>query len=281
MRSAPRRNGNRPLGLGLLQHAVRLDREVALITGGAGHVGALAGEILLGQGATVVLVDRPDGERSPRVRSLMRRFPDRAFFEAADVSSLKDARKAVKGIVRRHRRLDIFIHSAAFVGTTSRPGWAGPLGQQSAEIWDEAFRVNVTSAFAMVQTALPALRRADPGRVVFVSSIYGVGGPVPALYEGTGMSNPVAYGASKGALNQLTRYLAVELAPRVRVNAISPGGIFRGQSPQFVARYEKRTPLGRMATEEDLAGAILFLSTRLSDYVTGHNLMVDGGWTAS
>lgn len=95
------------------------------------------------------------------------------------------------------------------------------------------------------------------------------------------MSNPVAYGASKGALIQLARYLAIELGPKVRVNALSPGGIYRGQAPAFVKRYEKRTPLGRMAREDDLAGALVYLATGLSGYVTGHNLIVDGGWTAA
>lgn len=261
--------------------SARLDGEVALVTGGAGHVGALAASVFLDLGATVVLVDRVEAERSPRTRGLKRRFPGRVFFEATDLASLDSARRAIKRVVSKHRRLDVFVHSAAFVGTTDRPGWAGPLNRQRAEVWDEAFRVNVTSAFAMVQAALPSLRRAAPGRIILVSSIYGVGGPVPELYEGTPMSNPVAYGASKGALIQLARYLAVELGPKVRVNALSPGGIYRGQAAAFVKRYEKRTPLRRMAREEDLAGAFLYLATGLSGYVTGHNLIVDGGWTAS
>ena len=93
------------------------------------------------------------------------------------------------------------------------------------------------------------------------------------------MANPMAYGASKGGLLQLVRYLATTLAPRVRVNAISPGGVERGQPAAFVERYTARTPLGRMATEEDVKGAVAFLASDLSAYVTGHNLVIDGGWT--
>ena len=94
------------------------------------------------------------------------------------------------------------------------------------------------------------------------------------------MANPVGYGASKGGILQLTRYLATELAPSVRVNSISPGGVSRGQPKQFQERYVSKTPLGRMATEEDLKGAVAYLASDLSRYVTGHNLVVDGGWTA-
>jgi len=92
------------------------------------------------------------------------------------------------------------------------------------------------------------------------------------------MANPAAYAASKGGLLQLTRWLATTLAPKIRVNAISPGGIARNQPSSFVERYEARTPLGRMATEDDFRGAIAYLASDMSAYVTGQNLRVDGGW---
>jgi NAD(P)-dependent dehydrogenase (short-subunit alcohol dehydrogenase family) len=117
------------------------------------------------------------------------------------------------------------------------------------------------------------------GSIVLISSIYGLVGPDMSLYEGTSMANPAGYGASKGGLLQLMRYLATVLAPDVRVNAISPGGVWRQQPGQFHDRYRSRTPLGRMATEEDLKGAAAYLASDLSSYVTGHNLVVDGGWT--
>ena len=93
------------------------------------------------------------------------------------------------------------------------------------------------------------------------------------------MANPAGYSASKGGLSQLTRWLATTLSPHIRVNSISPGGIYRGQDKRFVERYESRCPLKRMATEDDMLGAILYLSTDLSSYVTGENIYVDGGWS--
>jgi NAD(P)-dependent dehydrogenase (short-subunit alcohol dehydrogenase family) len=105
-------------------------------------------------------------------------------------------------------------------------------------------------------------------------------GPDLSLYEGTGMNNPAAYAASKGGLLQFTQWSATVLAPDIRVNAITPGGVFRGQDKAFVARYTQKTPLKRMAQEEDFKGAVAFLASDLSTYVTGQNISVDGGWGA-
>jgi NAD(P)-dependent dehydrogenase (short-subunit alcohol dehydrogenase family) len=176
--------------------------------------------------------------------------------------------------------LDVLVHCAGVLGTTQMDGWAVPFSEQTVSAWDAAVALNLTSAFVLAQEAARELRRSGRGSIILFSSIYGLVGPVPSLYEGTSMANPAAYGASKGGLLQLTRALAIELAPEVRVNAISPGGIARGQPGEFVARYVERTPLSRLAVEEDLKGAVAFLASDLSAYVTGQNIVVDGGWTA-
>jgi NAD(P)-dependent dehydrogenase (short-subunit alcohol dehydrogenase family) len=181
-------------------------------------------------------------------------------------------------VVDHFGSLDIIVHSAAY--TANVPGWAVPFSEQSLEPWDRAVRINTTSAFLLVQAAQQHLEQSEHGSVVFVSSIYGLVGPDMRLYEGTGMNNAAGYAATKGGLLQLMRYLSTVLAPRVRVNAVSPGGIWRNQPSEFHERYKARTPLGRMASEEDLKGAIAYLGSDLSNYVTGHNLVVDGGWTA-
>ena len=111
-----------------------------------------------------------------------------------------------------------------------------------------------------------------------MGSIYGTYGPDWGLYRQTRMGNPAAYAASKGGLLQLTRWLATTLAPQIRVNSISPGGIYRKQPKAFVNRYNARTPLARLATEDDVRGAVAYLASDLSRYVTGQNLSVDGGW---
>jgi NAD(P)-dependent dehydrogenase (short-subunit alcohol dehydrogenase family) len=125
-----------------------------------------------------------------------------------------------------------------------------------------------------------ALKAGPGGSIINIASIYGQWGPDWSLYQGTAMANPAAYGASKGALIQFTRWLSTTLGPDVRANVISPGGVARGQPGSFVERYSARTPLRRMATEEDFRGAVAYLASDLSDYVTGQVLAVDGGWGA-
>jgi NAD(P)-dependent dehydrogenase (short-subunit alcohol dehydrogenase family) len=176
--------------------------------------------------------------------------------------------------------LDILVHCAAHDGTTEAPGWGVPFEHQTVEAWDNAMRVNLTSAFILAQEAREALVAPGNGSMILFASTYGIVGPDRHLYSGTEMANPMGYGASKGGLLQLMRYLATELAPEVRVNAISPGGVWRDQPESFHQRYVTRTPLNRMAAEEDLKGAVAYLASDLSAYVTGHNLVVDGGWTA-
>ena len=245
----------------------------ALVAGGAGHIGAVAAETLAELGAAVAVCDLDAG----RARVVAGEVGGIAV--PVDLRDEQEARHAVREVVAELGGVDVLVHAAALVGTSSLPGWAVPFGEQSVEAWDEALRVNLTSVFVLVQEARDALAASGHGAVVLFGSIYASVGPDPALYKGTSMANPVAYGASKGGLLQLMRYLASELAPRVRVNAISPGGIERRQPAEFRRRYAERNPLGRMATESDMKGAVAFLASDLSAYVTGHELVVDGGWT--
>jgi NAD(P)-dependent dehydrogenase (short-subunit alcohol dehydrogenase family) len=176
--------------------------------------------------------------------------------------------------------LDILVNNAAFVGTSRLEGWTVPFLEQLPATWRSALDINLTAPFILTQSCVPLLRDSGHGSIINVGSIYGMVGPNLSLYRDTDMGNPAAYAASKGGLLQLTRWLATVLAPHIRVNALTPGGIARNQPPAFVERYETLTPLARMATEEDFKGAIAFLASDLSAYVTGQNLVVDGGWTA-
>jgi NAD(P)-dependent dehydrogenase (short-subunit alcohol dehydrogenase family) len=126
----------------------------------------------------------------------------------------------------------------------------------------------------------PLMEGCSGASIINIGSIYGLCGPDLSLYEGTEMGNPAAYAASKGGVIQLTRWLATVLAPEVRVNCLSPGGVLRNQPEVFIERYIRRTPLRRMAVEEDFKGAIAFLASDLSSYCTGQDIAVDGGWTA-
>lgn len=252
----------------------------ALVSGGAGYVGSVIAEGLVELGASVGLLDVDFEACQARAQRLCTLRKQSAFAIACDLREEHQTRQAMRDVIRTLQGMDILIHCAAYVGTTERPGWAVPFEQQTVEAWDDAMRVNLTSAFVMVHEAKDVLAASGYGSVIFVASTYGLVGPDLSLYQGTRMANPVGYGASKGGLLQLMRHLATGLAPRVRVNAISPGGIWRNQPEVFHQRYVSRTPLGRMAREEDVKGAVAYLASDLSAYVTGHNLVVDGGWTA-
>jgi NAD(P)-dependent dehydrogenase (short-subunit alcohol dehydrogenase family) len=259
-----------------ISELMRLDGRVALITGGAGHLGRAMADALIELGAKVALHDRDAAQTAAAAHALGTSCAPFAADLADDA-----AVAALPGAVQdKLGRLDILVNNAAFVGTSGLQGWAVPFEKQRVEAWRQALDVNLTAAFVLTQAAGPLLAAGGHGSVVNVASIYGVVGPDNRLYAGTEMGNPAAYAASKGGLIQLTRWLATTLAPRIRVNAITPGGIARGQAPAFVERYVARTPLGRMATETDMIGAVAYLASDLSAYVTGQNIAVDGGWTA-
>jgi NAD(P)-dependent dehydrogenase (short-subunit alcohol dehydrogenase family) len=262
-----------------LRQLTDLRDRVALITGGAGHIGHVIGESLAELGASVAVLDIDQTAAGASASEIAHSYKVKTLAIAVDLTDITAVQSAPKRVVAEFGRLDIVIHSAAYGGDTRFPGWAVPFDEQTIEAWDRALRVNLTSAFALAQAARQPLIDSGHGSIVLISSIYGLVGPDMSLYEGTTMNNPAGYGASKGGLLQLMRYLATVLAPQIRVNAISPGGVWRQQAEQFHARYQSRTPLGRMATEEDLKGAAAYLSSDLSSYVTGHNLVVDGGWT--
>jgi NAD(P)-dependent dehydrogenase (short-subunit alcohol dehydrogenase family) len=256
-----------------------LDGCVALVTGGAGHIGLACSEALAELGARIAIVDRDAGACESRANDIGARFGVETLAVAADLGTADVCRDALKRTLDRFGRLDVLVNNAAFTGASNIKGYAVPLDQQTLEAWEAALRVNLTAPFVLAQAAFSALAERH-GSIINVGSIYGSVGPNPALYTGTTMGNPAAYGATKGGLVQLTRYLATMMAPKVRVNCLSPGGVARGQPEAFVARYVAATPLGRMANEEDFKGAFAFLASPASAYVTGQNLLVDGGFTA-
>jgi NAD(P)-dependent dehydrogenase (short-subunit alcohol dehydrogenase family) len=253
---------------------------VALITGGAGHIGGAIAEALAELGAGIAIVDLSPEACSRVCKKVTRDFGVEAFPAAADLSRDVEVRKVPGKVMEKFGRLDILINCAAFVGASKLPGWTAPFEEQNADTWRKALDLNLTVPFILTQSCAPFLKRSGHGSVINIASTYGLVGPDMRLYEGTKMGNPAAYAASKGGLLQLTRWLATVLAPDIRVNAITPGGIQRGQAKTFRKRYVSKTPLGRMGREEDLKGAAAYLASDLSSYVTGQNLIVDGGWTA-
>lgn len=252
----------------------------ALITGATGGIGKVMADTLAELGADLVLVDRPGSDFQSLTVALTQRWLIKVQHRHCDLEQQGQRTELIEWLKSGGEGLNILINNAAFVGTSELQGWAVPFEEQTVDTWRRALEVNLTAVFDLCQGLTPILRVAEGASIINTASIYGEYGPDWSLYEGTRMSNPAAYGASKGGLIQFTRWLATTIAPRVRVNAISPGGVFRNQPETFVSRYAARTPLGRMATEDDFRGAVAYLASDLSKYVTGQNLAVDGGWGA-
>ncbi len=259
---------------------MRMDGRCSLITGATGHLGQVIADTLAELGSDLLLLDLPSERLESHRQHLTHRYNVRVEAIGCDLEDSAQRATVPTRICLGADRLDVLVNNAAFVGTSGLEGWAVPFEQQTLDTWRRAFEVNLTAAFDLVQVCRPLLEASGHGTVINVASIYGFLGPDLSLYEGTTMHNPLAYAASKGGLLQMTRWMATVLAPQIRVNALSPGGIARSQPPAFVERYEARTPLGRMACEEDFKGAVAYLASDLSQWVTGHNLVVDGGWSA-
>lgn len=255
-----------------------LTGRVALVTGGAGHLGRTICETLAEQGAAVAVLDKAGS--LPVAEDLAARYGIASLgldLDLADEARLKTVPQHIVDVLGG---LDILVNNAAFVGSSGLSGWVVPFPEQTVDTWRRAMEINLTTIFALSQAAVPFMSRGTRGSIINLASIYGVLGPDWTLYEGTGMGNPAAYAASKGGLIQFSRWLATTVAPSIRVNVISPGGVARGQPETFRQRYEARTPLRRMACEEDFKGIVAFLAGDASSYVTGQNILVDGGWSA-
>jgi NAD(P)-dependent dehydrogenase (short-subunit alcohol dehydrogenase family) len=250
----------------------------ALITGATGGIGKEIAITIAELGGDLILVDRPHSNYDLIKETISSNWNVDVECIDCDLESKESRIELINSVVNSGLNLEILINNAAFAGESNLEGWVEDFDKQSIETWRRAIEVNLTAPFHLCRDFSTLLNKEGSGSIINIASIYGVNAPDYSLYEATEMGNPAAYSASKGGLIQLTRWLSTTVAPNIRVNSISPGGVFRNQPEAFVDRYNAKTPLGRMATEEDFKGVVAFLSSDLSMYVTGQNILVDGGW---
>lgn len=251
-----------------------------LVTGGAGHLGGEICRYLLRMNAKVLAIDL-NQEGLAQLGVSAAKAPGELVSFVIDLSQEQQRIAMAESVLSVTSSLDGVVLAAAFVGTSDLAGWSVDFENQSLSAWRSALELNLTAPFHLAQLLLPLLRRGSGPSIVNVGSIYGSVGPDWSLYQGLEMSNPAGYAVSKGGLRQLTRWLASTLAPDIRVNSIAPGGIYRNQPDEFVSRYVQRTPLGRMASEHDVVGAVAYLLSSASEYVTGQEIVIDGGRLSS
>jgi NAD(P)-dependent dehydrogenase (short-subunit alcohol dehydrogenase family) len=251
-----------------------LKGRVALVTGGAGPlVGGSISEALAEAGATVITASR-SLERNLAFAERLRVKGHDACGMRLDISDLDSVGRLREEVIDRFGRLDILVNSA-------RMRVDGSFDAQTAEDWLSSARGDVAGLFAICKMFITEMVRQGKGSVINISSIYGVVANDPSLYEGTSVVQPPHYYFIKAGMINFTRHLANTFGRSgVRFNCISPGGYFNHQAEPFLTNYCRRVPLGRMLNKEDIKGAVVFLASDASEYVTGINLLVDGGWTA-
>jgi len=264
-----------------------LEGRVAVVTGALGLLGRHHCAALARAGAAVVVTDVDPAACVALADELAAAHGRPAMGHAADITVPASVGGLRDAVLSGLGRVDVLVNNAAVNEKVEDPGTGAPLTFESypLEQWERSLRVNVTGTFLCCQAFGAEMARRGRGSIVNVASTYGIVAPDQSLYrkpDGTqAFFKSAAYPTTKGAVLALTRYLAAYWGRSgVRVNALSPGGVENGQDPHFVARYSERTPLGRMADAADYEGAIVFLASDASAYVTGANLVVDGGWTA-
>jgi NAD(P)-dependent dehydrogenase (short-subunit alcohol dehydrogenase family) len=252
-----------------------LKGRVALVTAGAGPLfGSSISEALAEAGATVITASR-SLERNLEFAERLREAGYEAYGMQFDLEEIASIDRLHAQIHERYGRLDVLVNSAL-----ARDGHSGGLEDQTPETWEHCAAGDLSGLFRLCQLAVQTMSRRQQGSIINISSIYGVVSNDPTIYEGTGMVQPPTYNFVKAGMINYTRYLACYYGKHgIRANCISPGGYFNNQPAQFVEQYTKRVPLGRMLDNSDIQGAVVFLASDASKYMTGANLMVDGGWT--
>ena len=254
--------------------------KVVLAVGGAGYLCSPACERLASLGANVVVTDLDEGGSLALARKLEDEHRTRALGLGCDLGSEDSIKETVRRTVEAFGRLDVLIN-AAYKGSHGRN-----VETMSGEEFDAAGHVQLTGSFLLARECARVMQ--GGANMIFFSSMYGRISPEPAIYHGPMQPNPIDYGVVKAGTEQMVRYLAVHYAPRnIRVNAVVPGafphttaaGFHEPGFQEFVTRLARKAPMNRIGRQTELAGPIVFLASDEASFVTGHCLVVDGGWT--
>jgi NAD(P)-dependent dehydrogenase (short-subunit alcohol dehydrogenase family) len=258
-----------------------------ILTGAAGILGNHFARGYLAYNASLVLMDI-DGERlAIRLEELKRDFPEaRIFSIVCDVSDPENVKQATENALANLKSIHVLHNNAGGKPSNVRE-YLAPFEDYTIETWKEGMTVNLDGVFLMSQAiGRQMIKQGIGGSVIQTASIYGIMAPDQRIYEGAeymgyAINSPSVYTAAKAAVIGLTKYLATYWAHHnIRVNAITPGGVESGQNEVFIKRYSQRIPLNRMAKGEEMAGAAVYLASEASSYITGQNIIIDGGLDA-
>jgi NAD(P)-dependent dehydrogenase (short-subunit alcohol dehydrogenase family) len=262
-----------------------LHGQTAIITGGAGLLGRQFCRTLAQAGANVVCADSDLQSAQTLARELTKEGYSVHAFQV-DVTNARSNDELAAFAVSQFGKLDVLVTCAALDPKYDREHadqFSHDFVDFPLDVWQRALEINLTGTFLSAQSCIPHMQKNKYGVLVLISSIYGLVGPDQRIYQskdGTAQFKPPYYSVTKSAVLGLVKYLAAYYAGQpIRVNALSPGGVYNGQSEEFIRQYSSRSIVGRLADEDEMNGALLFLCSPASSYMTGANLVVDGGWT--
>lgn len=261
--------------------------KVAVVTGGAGLLGQVFCQALATAGANVAIIDIDiDKNKADEIAKKIKKEKNQKVLAfACDITSPDSVSKVVKEVVNQLGRIDILLNNAASKGSNLDQFFT-PFETYSLQTWREVMAVNIDGLFLVAQSVGNQMKAQGGGSIIQISSIYGVVAPDQRIYEGSeyngrSINTPAVYSVSKAAVIGLTSYLSTYWADsKIRVNTLTPGGIASGQNGEFNKKYSNRVPLGRMGEATELTGALIYLASDASSYVTGQNIIVDGGLSA-
>ncbi len=246
------------------------DNKTAIVTGGCGLIGREIVQGLSQYGAVVYNADQNETAAQELTAQNIK-------YLNVDITSEKSVQKALQKVLNQSGKIDILVNC---VYPRSKD-WGLKFEYVNYDSWKLNVDHHLGGYFIMCREAAMVMKDHGGGTIINLASIYGIVAPDFSIYEGTEMTMPVAYASIKAGVIALTKYIATYFGRHnIRANTISPGGIYDNQSPSFVDKYSQKTPLGRMGKPGEIVGAVIYLASDASSFVTGHNLVVDGGWTA-
>ena len=272
-----------------------LKDKTAVITGGTGLLGSVYTHSLLSLGASVIIIDKKI-DKTKFIKNLVKEYNltkeiiNKIKFVKCDITNKNQIDKSFKKIRSNLKNLKVLINNASLVkqvGNDDLRDTYKPFLQMKQKDWEDFFSVDLTGTLLVTQKCIPFLQKNGGGSIINISSTYGILSPDQRIYESLSHKNskqkiekPIGYSISKSGVLNMTRFLATKFAEdKIRVNTLTLGGVYANNPKSFVKSYSDKTPLRRMADKNEYAGPIIFLATDASSYMTGSNLVVDGGWS--